>query len=681
MRKYLLVLVTLSLVFMSSGAMKFDVARAAGNTYYIDSVNGNDTGAGTSPATAWKTLHFVNTILDGTATEPPTISAGDSFKFKRGQSFSGTALDSGALIIPESGSSGNNIIFSDYGDGARPKILASNNDSGILIHSGASYITIQNIDVKGANTSAITLNDAANNIEINNMNLNGVSASDDVTKSDGIQMTQGDIAHIRLSDITTTSVNNGVNASNFSSLDDFIINDSVFDNSDLSGIYVSNHYNGASAQNITIQNTQSENNLKYGLALDNCDVVSIKDSYFDSNGLDGVALKDLSDVVINNISSSQNGVSETSGFGSGVMFANVSTMSIMFSTMNTNSESGISSGIRADSSNYFDIPSSNSSKITVNRVTAKSNTINGIFLKENGSDFTASATDASANKNDGFGVHDNWTNVTFVNCLASSNGTVGDEDTGDGYGLRGNNTGTIENSRSVNNMKSNILATGASSVLIQNNILSNSNTPSSPSLMLSGIGTHTVYNNDIYSSVKYGHGVMLGGAPLSADVTTIVFDNNIIYGFDTAVSINHTEGSDVLGKINLTQRRNLFYNNNANLLGIQMGNSMDSDPKFTDPGVGDFSLNPGSAAIDAGQDVAVLTDYLGVSRQDDPCVANTGIGTINYYDIGAIEHTYFGYCSSSSSASPSSNSTGGAASGTLPRTGPWQSLKALLGSN
>ena len=74
-------------------------------------------------------------------------------------------------------------------------------------------------------------------------------------------------------------------------------------------------------------------------------------------------------------------------------------------------------------------------------------------------------------------------------------------------------------------------------------------------------------------------------------------------------------------------------------------NNIDADPMFVDPVGGDFSLMPGSPAIDAGSSILyggrTLTDLGGNARgQDDPATVDTGeafIGAV--IDMGAFEFT------------------------------------------
>ncbi|MCP4602102.1 MAG: hypothetical protein GY847_16565 [Proteobacteria bacterium] len=72
--------------------------------------------------------------------------------------------------------------------------------------------------------------------------------------------------------------------------------------------------------------------------------------------------------------------------------------------------------------------------------------------------------------------------------------------------------------------------------------------------------------------------------------------------------------------------------------GFTGDGNIDYDPFFADPLNGDLHLGEGSPAIDAADgDAASSTDMEGHGRFDDPAVANTGIGTPAYVDMGAYE--------------------------------------------
>ena len=62
------------------------------------------------------------------------------------------------------------------------------------------------------------------------------------------------------------------------------------------------------------------------------------------------------------------------------------------------------------------------------------------------------------------------------------------------------------------------------------------------------------------------------------------------------------------------------------------------NPLYTDRAHFDYTLQKGSPAIDAAtSEDAPADDLFFNGRHDDPTVLNTGAGTPNYYDMGAIE--------------------------------------------
>ncbi|MBP3529993.1 MAG: right-handed parallel beta-helix repeat-containing protein [Thermoguttaceae bacterium] len=77
--------------------------------YFLDSAGGNDANDGKSPETAWRSL----SRLDKATLEP-----GDVVRFRRDRVWRGT-------LRAKSGSEGKPVVYSDYGDGAKPRILQS----------------------------------------------------------------------------------------------------------------------------------------------------------------------------------------------------------------------------------------------------------------------------------------------------------------------------------------------------------------------------------------------------------------------------------------------------------------------------------------------------------------------------------------------------------------------------
>jgi hypothetical protein len=90
----------------------FNIARAAGTTYYVDNcvTVGNNSNSGTSPSTPWLTVSKVNAS---------TFSAGDTISFEK------TCTWREQLVYPSSGSAGNPVTFNLYGTGAPPILSGS----------------------------------------------------------------------------------------------------------------------------------------------------------------------------------------------------------------------------------------------------------------------------------------------------------------------------------------------------------------------------------------------------------------------------------------------------------------------------------------------------------------------------------------------------------------------------
>lgn len=124
----------LAIALLGGGALLVaPPANAAATTYYVDSANGNDSAAGTSPATAWKSFTPVNAH---------TFSGGDNILLSRGGSWTGQLSPRG------SGTAGAPITISAYGAGALPKISGASVATGGAVQlQNQSWWTIQNLDV------------------------------------------------------------------------------------------------------------------------------------------------------------------------------------------------------------------------------------------------------------------------------------------------------------------------------------------------------------------------------------------------------------------------------------------------------------------------------------------------------------------------------------------------------
>ena len=95
-------------------------------TYYV-SPSGDDTRAGTAPATAWRTLAKANNT---------ELKPGDSVLLEGGQTFEGPLVPWG------SGRSGSAITYSSYGSG---RATISSRTNNIVFLHGANWVTLQNL--------------------------------------------------------------------------------------------------------------------------------------------------------------------------------------------------------------------------------------------------------------------------------------------------------------------------------------------------------------------------------------------------------------------------------------------------------------------------------------------------------------------------------------------------------
>jgi hypothetical protein len=138
----------------------------AGHTYYI-SPTGNDLAAGTSAATAWKTIARVNAA---------TLGAGDSVLFQGGKTFNGTL----ALTAADAATTAAPITISSYGTG-RAEIYAGAAD-GIDVFD-TSGVAISNLNIEGSSPS----NDTSQGINLYNDRTTGGRLAN------GVSITQVDV--------------------------------------------------------------------------------------------------------------------------------------------------------------------------------------------------------------------------------------------------------------------------------------------------------------------------------------------------------------------------------------------------------------------------------------------------------------------------------------------------------
>lgn len=131
-RSMMSVLMALLLVFSIFAVPQDAKAQGTGNSYYVDSENGDDSFDGLSEAAPWKSLNKVSSV---------TFQPGDSILFKAGGSWAGS------LTLHGSGAPGNPITLGKYGEGSRPLLHGDGQVARVIYMENLEYWTIQDLEI------------------------------------------------------------------------------------------------------------------------------------------------------------------------------------------------------------------------------------------------------------------------------------------------------------------------------------------------------------------------------------------------------------------------------------------------------------------------------------------------------------------------------------------------------
>ena len=134
MKKLLSVILT---VILTLSVIPF--VFAAGTTYYIDSITGDDENNGLSEATAWKTVDNIESL---------TLGAGDKILFKSGGKYDC------AITLTCSGTEDNPIVISSYGEGEKPHLNTGVRDAVMKLFD-CSYVTVSGFEITAHNGGGI----------------------------------------------------------------------------------------------------------------------------------------------------------------------------------------------------------------------------------------------------------------------------------------------------------------------------------------------------------------------------------------------------------------------------------------------------------------------------------------------------------------------------------------------
>jgi hypothetical protein len=158
-------------------------ALPAGRTFYVDSRQGSDANAGTSPAAAWKSLEKVNATL---------FHPGDRILLRSGSEWGGQLWPKG------SGAEGSPIIVDMYGGGVKPVIHGVGRVEDAVLLKNQEYWEIQNLEITNSGPTrsirrgvhmAVEDYGEAHHVYIRSLTIHDVNGADQEKANGGINYT------------------------------------------------------------------------------------------------------------------------------------------------------------------------------------------------------------------------------------------------------------------------------------------------------------------------------------------------------------------------------------------------------------------------------------------------------------------------------------------------------------
>ncbi|MCA9124655.1 MAG: carboxypeptidase regulatory-like domain-containing protein, partial [Planctomycetales bacterium] len=163
---------------------------------------------------------------------------------------------------------------------------------------------------------------------------------------------------------------------------------------------------------------------------------------------------------------------------------------------------------------------------------------------------------------------------------------------------------------------------------ISNSIIYGNTSQDNAGIYIKSDSVATIVNNTLDGNER-------GVAILDAEATLL--NNLITHSGEAGIWVRGASATDI--------RFNDVYNPTATdgdydgvFSQTNLGGNLSEDPLYIDPGAGNFGLQAGSPAIDAGtSESAPADDFAFRWRVDDEAAANTGAGEFRFYDLGALE--------------------------------------------
>jgi parallel beta-helix repeat protein len=192
---------------------------------------------------------------------------------------------------------------------------------------------------------------------------------------------------------------------------------------------------------------------------------------------------------------------------------------------------------------------------------------------------------------------------------------------GTGVGFVGVNN-TVSGSYIHDNAAQGIYVAGTGWV-IENNVVADNGVSGGIEIYVLGDGNHLIRNNTVIRSNP-----SFGSKAFWVNSSNITIENNIIIGSHYGIwneswgGAPHTVRNNLV--VSITPGREIYDAYAEVVRMVQKDNILGQDPKFVNPAGGDFHLQAGSPAINAGFANGLMTDKTGNARSGAP-------------DIGAYE--------------------------------------------
>lgn len=149
-------------IMMLVTVLPLSAVSASGNTYYIDSIDGDNGNSGRSPQEAWRDLGGFTA---------DTLGAGDTVLFRRGGTY-----ECAVTLQDIQGTKDAPFVISSYGEGERP-ILRTDLHEEVFTFIDCSYIKVSDISITAPSGGGIwidTINKESVGITIDNVYFYGL---------------------------------------------------------------------------------------------------------------------------------------------------------------------------------------------------------------------------------------------------------------------------------------------------------------------------------------------------------------------------------------------------------------------------------------------------------------------------------------------------------------------------